>query len=93
MNNSTITTNKQRGVYSEIINPDNSLIYRDATITGPDESLYISTQQRQKIPKAVGLSKKPDISKNKLQEKRKTMEKLERITAKAAQDDDFDLRV
>jgi hypothetical protein len=59
MNNSRINTNKQRGVYSEIINPDNSVIYHNATITGPDESLYISTQQRQKIPKATGLTKKP----------------------------------
>jgi hypothetical protein len=67
MNNSTITTNKQRGVYSEIINPDNSTIYHNATITGPDESLYISTQQRQKIPKAVGISKKPDLTKNRVQ--------------------------
>lgn len=67
MNNSTITTNKQRGVYSEIINPDNSIIYHNATTTGPDESLYISTQQRQKIPKAVGISKKPELAKNKIQ--------------------------
>lgn len=64
MNNSRITTNKQRGVYSEIINPDNSTIYHNTTITGPDESLYISTQQRQKIPKAIGLSKKPEIVKD-----------------------------
>ncbi len=36
MNNSRINTNKQRGVYSEIINPDNSVIYHNTTITGPD---------------------------------------------------------
>jgi hypothetical protein len=36
MNNSRISTNKQRGVYSEIINPDNSTLYHNAAIAGPD---------------------------------------------------------
>jgi len=77
MNNSTISTNKQRGVYSEIINPDNSALYHTNPIGGPDESLYINTQQRQKIPKASGLSKKPELAThNRQAQKRKTMEKL-----------------
>lgn len=62
MNTSMISTNKQRGVYSEIINPDNSALYQNGTVGGPDESLFINTQKRQKIPKANALKSKGDIS-------------------------------
>ena len=61
MNTSVISSNKQRGVYSEIINPDNSALYQNSAIGGPDESLYINTQKRQKIPRANGLKAKAEI--------------------------------
>ena len=93
MNNSAIHSNKQRGIYSEIIIPDNSGVYQSAS--GPDDNLYISTQQRQKIPKATALSKKEPALQpgGRATQKRKTMEKLEKIIVKIGQDDDFDLRV
>jgi len=62
MNASQISSNKQRGVYSEIINPDNSALYQNTQIGGPDESLFVNTQKRQKIPKANALRSKGDIS-------------------------------
>jgi hypothetical protein len=94
MNNSAIHSNKQRGIYSEIIIPDNSGVYQN-TSGGPDDNLYISTQQRQKIPKAAALSKKEPAFQQggRATQKRKTMEKLEKIIVKIGQDDDFDLRV
>ena len=36
MNNSGILSNKQRGIYSEIIIPDNSTIYQNQVVGGPD---------------------------------------------------------
>lgn len=78
MNNSAIHSNKQRGIYSEIIIPDNSTIYQNQLVGGPDESFYINTQQRQKIPKASALPKKDNNFNinNRASQKRKTMEKL-----------------
>lgn len=77
MNTSAISTNKQRGVYSEIINPDNSAFYQASSIGGPDASLFIKTQQKQKIPKANALRSKGTISQiARHKEKRNTMEKL-----------------
>jgi hypothetical protein len=95
MNNSAIHSSKQRGIYSEIIIPDNSLNYQNQIIGGPDESLYINTQQRQKIPKATALPKKDNAFNlnNRASQKRKTMEKLEKIIVKIGQDEDFDLKV
>lgn len=61
MNTSAISSNKQRGVYSEIINPDNSALYQGTGAVNPDESLYINTQRRQKIPRANGLKSKDGI--------------------------------
>ena len=95
MNNSALHSSKQRGIYSEMIIPDNSVSYQNQPIAGPDESLYINTQQRQKIPKANALPKKdPAFNLNsRATQKRKTMEKLEKIIVKIGQDEDFDLRV
>lgn len=94
MNASVISSNKQRGVYSEIINPDNSALYEGNTIARADESLFINTQKRQKIPRANALKSKGDISQMaRHKEKRNTMEKLERIAVKVGQEDEFDLRV
>lgn len=78
-----------------MIIPDNSVTYQNAPIGGPDESLYINTQQRQKIPKANALPKKDSAFNlnNRATQKRKTMEKLEKIIVKIGQDEDFDLRV
>lgn len=77
MNSNVISSNKQRGVYSEIINPDNSALYQNSAIGGPDESLFINTQKRQKIPKANALRSKGDINQlARHNEKRSTMEKL-----------------
>jgi hypothetical protein len=36
MNSSVIHSNKQRGIYSEIIIPDNSGIYQNQLVGGPD---------------------------------------------------------
>ena len=96
MNSSFIHSNKQRGIYSEIIIPDNSGIYQGQLVGGPDESLYVHTQQRQKIPKASGLSKKNGTfsAHNRANQKRKTMEQLEKIVIKIGNDEDSsDLRV
>jgi len=95
MNNSAVHSNKQRGIYSEIIIPDNSGVYQNQLVGGPDESLYINTQQRQRIPKASALPKRDNnFSLNgKATQKRKTMEKLEKIAVKIGAEDDFDLRV
>lgn len=69
-------------------------MYQGNSIAGPDESLFINTQRRQKIPKANALRSKGDISQlARHKEKRSTMEKLERIAVKVGEDDDFDLRV
>ena len=88
MNTSTINSNKQRGVYSEIINPDNSALYQNAPAGAPDDSLFINTQRRQKIPKANALKSKGTISQFARQtEKRNTMEKLEKIAVKVGQED------
>lgn len=78
-----------------MIIPDNSVIYQNQPISGPDESLYINTQQRQKIPKANALPKKDSAFNlnSRATQKRKTMEKLEKIIVKIGQDEDFDLRV
>lgn len=77
MNSNVISSNKQRGVYSEIINPDNSALYQSSAIGGPDESLFVNTQKRQKIPKANSLKSKGDINQlTRHNEKRSTMEKL-----------------
>lgn len=95
MNNSALHSSKQRGIYSEMIIPDNSVAYQNQPIAGPDESLYINTQQRQKIPKANALPKKDSAFalNSRATQKRKTMEKLEKIIVKIGQDEDFDLRV
>jgi len=95
MNNSAIHSNKQRGIYSEIIIPDNSALYQGGLVGGPDDSLYVHTQQRQKIPKANALPKKDSnfSLNNRASQKRKTMEHLEKIVVKIGADDDFDLRV
>ena len=95
MNNSALHSSKQRGIYSEMIIPDNSVTYQNQPIGGPDESLYINTQQRQKIPKANALPKKDSAFNlsSRATQKRKTMEKLEKIIVKIGQDEDFDLRV
>lgn len=95
MNNSAIHSNKQRGIYSEIIIPDSSGVYQNGLGGGPDESLYVNTQQRQKIPKASALPKKDNNFNlnSRASNKRKTMEKLEKIVVKIGQDDEFDLRV
>jgi hypothetical protein len=78
MNTSSLSTNKQRGIYSEIIIPDNSAIYHNTVGGGPDESLYINTQQRQKIPKANALNRQGNSfnPSSRATQKRKTMEKL-----------------
>jgi hypothetical protein len=77
MNTSVISSNKQRGVYSEIINPDNSALYQGNALGEADESLFINTQKRQKIPRANALKSKGDISQlARHKEKRNTMEKL-----------------
>ena len=96
MNPNAIQSNKQRGIYSEIIIPDNSGVYQNQLVGGPDESLYINTQQRQKIPKASALPKREDkfTVNGRTNNKRKTMEKLEKIAVKIGNDDDSsDLRV
>jgi hypothetical protein len=96
MNGSFIHSNKQRGIYSEIIIPDNSGVYQSQLVGGPDESLYINTQQRQKIPKASALSQKNGkfTLNNRANNKRKTMEQLEKIVVKiGTEDDSGDLRV
>ncbi len=105
MNQSRITSNKQRGVYSEIINPDNSILYQNTVMEGPHESLYISTQQRQKKPKANPISRHKGIKQETNREtaeemhreraanKRKTMEKLERLGARVDEEDEFCLKV
>ena len=97
MNNSAVHSNKQRGIYSEIIIPDNSGLYQNQLVGGPDESLYINTQQRQRIPKANALPKRDKTfamnGHSRAQTKRKTMEKLEKIAVKVGMDDDTDLRV
>ncbi len=36
MNNSAIHSNKQRGIYSEMIIPDNSVTYQNGLVGGPD---------------------------------------------------------
>jgi hypothetical protein len=36
MNSSAIHSNKQRGIYSEIIIPDNSAVYQNQIGGGPD---------------------------------------------------------
>lgn len=70
MNTSIVSSNRQRGVYSEIINPENSLasgvtqsLTQNNALAGPDSSLLIVTQQRQNVPKATGLRlrKTPDV--------------------------------
>lgn len=48
--------NKQRGIYSEVINPDNSILYNEGSLLGPDQSMLITTQPRQKVPKAMTLN-------------------------------------
>lgn len=94
MNTSTINSNKQRGVYSEIINPDNSVLYQNASVE-EDEGLYVNTQRRQKIPRANALKSKEAINQLARQSQtQKTMKKLEKIAVKIGQDDDeFDLKV
>lgn len=95
MNSSAIHSNKQRGIYSEIIIPDNSVIYHNQLVGGPDESLYINTQQRQARPKASALPKKNNNFNlnSRVTQKRKTMEQLEKIAVKIGQEDLSDLRV
>lgn len=96
MNSSAIHSNKQRGIYSEIIIPDNSGVYQNQLVGGPDESLYINTQLRQNRPKASALPKKDQTFtlNNRATQKRKTMEQLEKIAIKIGQGDDLnDLRV
>ena len=77
MNTSAISSNKQRGVYSEIINPDNSALYQNTNAGKPDDSLYINTQQRQKIPRANGLKSKAGVNQTaSFVDKKKAKEKL-----------------
>ena len=77
MNTSAISSNKQRGVYSEVIYPKNSENGQNSFAGDPDESLFINTQRRQKIPRANALKSKGEISQfARHKEKRSTMEKL-----------------
>lgn len=84
MNTSIVSNNRQRGVYSEIINPENSLamgvwltLTQNNALTGPDSSLLIITQQRQHVPKATGLKlrKTPEV----ILERKASKQNAERI--------------
>ncbi|KAL4427402.1 hypothetical protein ABPG74_009674 [Tetrahymena malaccensis] len=62
-NNSIISTvPKQRGVYSEVINPDNSIFFGPNSQNGPDQSMSIMLTQKQRLPKAFTLSRKNNLS-------------------------------
>lgn len=48
---------KQRGIYSEIINPDNSVLFGDSSMLGPNQQFLVQTTKKQTIPKAISIQR------------------------------------